>query len=264
VTGNIAFSATNAFLRGNDGGPPPPVHAQPLPSFDFGQCRADDFSQVPQSLAIHILFQPGEQRRDDLVAVQHDGGADLDAAGADCKIFHEILPMGDAADSRNRHVGRQGNLGHATQTDRFDRHPRITAERGVAVHCRQRFEGVDVHAHQYLHGVDRRDRVGAGRDDSLGDILNVAGVRRQFDHDRDADCGLHAGSDGRRHGFVFADGRSHIVFQPEMRAREVQLECIGTGFFHSAGQILPGLAIFIRHDAGDDAFVGKLPFQIRS
>ena len=259
---NIAFAAVNAFLRSYDGGAPAPAHVQPFPGFNLGQRRTGDFPQVRQPFAIHILCQPGEQWRDDPVTVQHDGGADLDAAGADGEIFHDILPLGDAADSLNRHAGGLGDLRYAAQADRFDRHPGVAAERGMAMDRGQGFEGVDVHSHQYLHGVDCRDGIGAGCHDSPGDILNVAGVRRQFDHDRNADSFLHTGGDGCRHGFIFADGRPHIVFQPEVRAREIQLECVSAGFFHSARQVLPGFAIFIRHDAGDDAFAGKLPLQI--
>src|SRR5258707_1027629 len=107
-----------------------------LPSGEGWYRGAEEILNRRMALLVHPGCQPALQFVDDLEAVDHGGGADLNRSTAERHIFGRIAPGGDAADAGERQILRcrvARNLAHHIESDRLYGRAAIAAMSSVAI-----------------------------------------------------------------------------------------------------------------------------------
>src|SRR5690606_32550048 len=124
---------------------------------------------------------------DDPVAVVHDGGADLYAAGAEEEELGRVPPAGDAADAADRdgEFGIACKLRDHVERDGLYRGAAIATVGGHSVDIGVRDHRVEVDAHYGVDRVDQRYGVGAALHGGFGGRTNVGHVGGKLDDDRE-------------------------------------------------------------------------------
>ena len=89
------------------------VEVEVLPVGDAGDGAADDLVDAGVALRVHPVGQAGGHLLDDLEAVDHGGGADLDGAGAQRHELGGVAPGLDAADGGDRQAARRRACGRS-------------------------------------------------------------------------------------------------------------------------------------------------------
>src|SRR5579883_101980 len=78
------------------------MQVEVLPLHDARRRLADEVAELGKAFLVHPVRETGVELLDDPKAVMHDGGAELDAGGAQQHEFHGVGPGGDAADTGDR------------------------------------------------------------------------------------------------------------------------------------------------------------------
>ena len=215
-------------------------------------------------LVVHIFRQAADHFLDDLKAIGHHGGTDLHVPRPKCEKLCRVAPCGHAADTTDRHISRgrvAGNLGHHVQRNWFHCRSAITAMGAFAVNRRFGCEQVQIDRGDRVDRVDQAHRIRTTAFRGLGGIKHIGDVRRQLHDHRHARVLLAPAGD---HFNVFRHlphGRSHAAFRHAVRAAEVQLDPVGTGFLHMRQDRFPRFLLARDHDRRDQSAVRVITFH---
>ena len=229
---------------------------------DVGQCFANEIAQGLVTMLFHEDFEAVNEVFDDAVAILHNGGRDLQRFGAEEQEFNGIHPGFDAADARDGNIGEffvLFELCNEAKGDGLDGCAGVTRNRALAVDDGHTSHVFDVDVANRLDRVDGRDGVSAAFDCAFGRDFHVGDVRGHFGNDGNVcivldDAGVFFDEFG-----ILANVRPHGM-AGHLRAREVELEHIRTGFGHFAGE--QGPFFFIgAHDRNGEYFGGIIFFK---
>ena len=259
--GDVAEIAPDAFVI-VDAGDAFVIKVEVLPvgeAFDGGAGEVGDAFvafrvEVIREALVHVL--------DDAEAVVHDGGADLEAEGAEGEELGGVTPVADAADAgyREIHLGVGGAALHHVEGDGFDRGSAIAAVRAESAHVGLGGEGVEVDVGDAVDRVDQRDGVGPGAFGRAGGVDDIGDVRGEFDDDRNFG-GFHDPADNRfGHVGVLSDRGAHAAFAHAVRAAEVKFDTVGAAVGGAFDEFVPALA-GVDHERGDDRVIRPAVFD---
>ena len=124
-----------------------------------------------------------------------------------------------------------------------------------------RRHAVQINRNNRIDRVDQRYRIGAVFFRATRWLANIGDVRRQLgDHRHTAIllAPFHDHPDIFRH---LTDSRTHAAFAHAVRTAKVQLDAVGTGFFHQGQDCFPRFFFAWHHDRSDQCAVGPAHFH---
>ena len=261
--GDVAEIAADARVA-VDARHDPVIEIEVLPLGDLGQREAAEIVEGAEAFFVHPVGEAVDHVFHDAIAVVHGGGADLHGAASEQDELGGLAPAGDAADAGDGQAdfGIGGDLLDQVQGDGLHRRAAIAAVRRAAAHVGARRERVEIDAGDGIDGVDGGEGVGAAAAGGARHGADVGDVGGELDEHRGAGhfldpFGDHAGVVGH-----LADGAAHAALAHAVGAAEVQLEAVGAGVFGALDDVVPGFALGIDHQGGDDGVLGIALFDL--